>query len=87
MVNLKSVYFSLAYEKLSGEMVSRDLFRRITDLGVTGVLEGIETNLFDTFDRLTCIDIVLSNFREFFYSGIAWMSNLNRHENESKLLI
>ncbi len=86
MVNLKSVYFSLAYERLSGEMVSRDLFRRITDLGVTGVLEGIEADLFDAFDRLTCIDIVLSNFRGFFYSGIAWMSNLNRHENdESKL--
>jgi hypothetical protein len=84
MINLKSVYFSLAYEKLSDEIVSRDLFRRITDLGVTGVLEGIETNLFDTFDRLTCIDIVLSNFKGFFYSGIAWMSNLNRHENESK---
>ena len=84
MVNLKSVYFSLAYERLSGEMVSRDLFRRITDLGVTGVLEGIEADLFDAFDRLTCIDIVLSNFRGFFYSGIALMSNLNRHENESK---
>ena len=44
---------------------------------MTGVLNGIERELYKDFKDLRKINMVLSNFKEFFQTGNQWMNYLN----------
>ena len=75
--NLKVLLFGITYDSLDRSNLSPDLFRKVKQLGITGVLNGIESNLFKSFVDLRVINIAVSNLREFFHTGNQWMSYLN----------
>ena len=74
---LRLLVLSITYENLDRNNLSPDLFKKIRILGITGVINGIESNLFKDFKNLQIIDLGLSNFKEFFHMGIQWMNSLN----------
>jgi hypothetical protein len=74
---LFELQFDFTYEELNKNNLSPDLFRNVPYLGIGGVLNGIETRLFEDFQNLKKIEIVISNLKEIFHSGNKWMNYLN----------
>jgi hypothetical protein len=67
---LKAIYplqLTMTYDILNRNNLSPDLFKRIKYLGLTGVLNGIQHDLFKSFTHLKQFDLVLSNLKEFFH--------------------
>jgi hypothetical protein len=75
--HLISVQYVLTYVDLNKYNLSPDLFQRVRFLGIGGIVNGIERNLFQSFPNLKSIDMVAGNLREIFHAGNAWMTYLN----------
>jgi hypothetical protein len=74
---LYALQLIMTYETLDNNNLSPCLFKNMKYLGVTGVLNGIKSDLFIPFQNLKIIDLAISNLREFFHQGNRWMSALN----------
>jgi hypothetical protein len=71
------VSFDFFNENLTTTILNKHLFKNIYNLKIYGVLLGIESDLFENFAILKNIDIVISNFEEFFNGDTSWMKHLN----------
>lgn len=74
---LRKLEFGIQYESLTKHNLCPDLFMKTLYIGVTGILNGIQDNLFDYFPHLNNIDFIISNLRELFHGGNKWMNGLN----------
>jgi hypothetical protein len=67
----------MTYETLNKNNLIPDLFRNVQRIGLAGILDGIESDLFLDFQNLKIIDLAISNLRELFHQGNKWMNYLN----------
>jgi hypothetical protein len=75
----------MTYDTLDNNNLSPNLFKKMEYIGVTGVLNGIKSDLFLSYQNLKIIDLGISNLKEFFHQGNKWMSSLNiKSENRVK---
>jgi hypothetical protein len=74
---LYALGFDFYNENLTSTILNKYLFKNISNLKIYGVLLGIENKLFENFAILKNIDIVISNFEEFFNGDTSWMKYLN----------
>jgi hypothetical protein len=77
---------SFIYEHLDEKNLSPDLFHHVKYLSVSGVLNGIQSELFKTFRYLKVIDLGISNLKQLFYGGNKWMNSLNPIEKSFFLI-
>jgi len=77
LTKLNSLQFYLTYESLSVKNLSPLLFQNIKSVGLGGILNGIQTNLFKDLGYLRSIELAISNLKEFFHFGNKWMIYLN----------
>jgi hypothetical protein len=86
--SVKCVFLSVSYEILDEKILAESLFKYINRLVLHGVLYGIEEDMFREFLVLKNIDFQLDNIKEFFHSGLKWLSYINRdvrYSNETEI--
>jgi hypothetical protein len=86
--SVKCVFLSVSYEILDEKILAESLFKYIYRLVLHGVLYGIEEDMFREFLVLKNIDFQLDNIKEFFHSGLKWLSFINRdvtYSNETEI--
>jgi hypothetical protein len=84
-VFLKKLYalqLIMTYETLDNKNLSPSLFKNMEYFGVTGVLNGIQSDLFIDFQNLKIIDLAISNLKELFHQGNQWMDSLNINKSK-----
>ena len=80
-VNIKKVLLNLAYEKVSTEIINKHVFKYLQFLDLTGIVYGIQSDLFSHFTKIKLIILNIDNFQEFFQNGLKWMHLLNQDLN------
>jgi hypothetical protein len=68
---------SITYERLDSKVLSSSLFKKIAFFDLKGIINGIETGLFSSFQHLKLLNLEISNLRELFHMGNKWMNYLN----------
>ena len=64
--------------KLSGDLLNKDIFRRLERLYVTGTMSSISDDTFRPFNKLQRIEFSLHNTRTFLHSSNnKWLASLN----------
>lgn len=59
------------------KLLNAYLFYDITDFLFNGILDGIQTDLFNFFPNLFIVRLYLSNLKKFIHKNIKWIENLN----------
>ena len=78
MKMLKTIYFNFMYETLDTKNLNAHLFAYLSEITVSGVLYGIQVDLFSHFFHLKTLDFQLDNLKEFFHaSNNQWMASMN----------
>jgi hypothetical protein len=82
MTMLRSIYLEIKYETLDSHNLNKHLFHYLSELSVNGVLNEVETDLFENFFYLKNINFQLENYKNFFHaSNNEWMSSMNSRVN------
>ena len=71
------LYLQMDYENLTRENLNRNVFRRIQEVSIRGILDDIQSDLFHTFPYMKNLHLYLSNLRQLFHRGNKWMTSLN----------
>ena len=74
---LQTLKLSITYESLNRHNLYPDLFKKTAYIGITGILNGIEYDLFEDFTNLNILDLILNNLKEFLLGDTRWMKMLN----------
>ena len=79
MPYFEHAYFEFKYERLSLTTMDVHVFKNTVELFLHGILDNIEPSLFGEFARLKLVNFKVSNQRELFHRGNAWLPLLNSH--------
>ena len=77
MKSLKSVKLSMSYAFLDSSLLNHDLFEKVAEINVFGVVSRIDASLFKEFKLLRNLDLNTNNLRAFLHGDAKWMTYLN----------
>ena len=70
-------YFEIYYESITSDLMSISLFSEVKAIAIVGNLNSIQSDLLSKFKHVNCIQLKISNLKELYHKGNAWMSDLN----------
>ena len=79
VANLAKVEIDLAYEHLTLETMNRDVFKHVQIVFISGLLQSIQSNLFDSFAKLKWLKLETENLRALLGQGLQWANYLNKN--------
>lgn len=77
--NLQYLNIEFNYINLTHSILNRHVFKHLNYPIFLGVISDIQEDLFGYFKEIKCLRLQLSNLREVFHKGNAWMKHLNKH--------
>ncbi len=83
-LNVRSLYsldLNVIYFEINSDLLNEYVFRNIQSLHLTGIVYGIQSDLFDLFKDIRLIFFRVDNYETFFHSGLNWINSLNKGLN------
>ena len=75
--SLVFLQLNIFYDEISSKLLNKFVFANLKFLSLTGLIDNIENNLFNSFKKIRCIILNHQHFRRFFQQGTKWMNSLN----------
>jgi hypothetical protein len=79
--NLYSLDLNVVYFEINSDLLNEYVFRNVQSLHITGIVHGIQSDLFDLFKDIRLVFLRVDNYETFFHSGLKWINSLNKGLN------